>query len=170
MFQKISGGVLACLILAGCGGGGFDPNGLLESHAVQLDGEQVSLSPGQVDCGAQDDLWTVTPMGDDRSIGRLTQKGRNLKFDDDLQITAAGTIAHIRGSFPLKVLQMGNIKDEDATTKIADAKVGVSIDHKCFQDSLPVLMGIRHGQFTASANPVFRFKMDNDWVFDRLVH
>jgi len=34
---------LACLILAGCGGGGFDLRGVLESRPVRLDGEQVVM-------------------------------------------------------------------------------------------------------------------------------
>ena len=73
-------------MLAGCGGGGFDPNGILESRPVQLDGEQVALDPGQVDCGAREDLWTVTSLGEGRGIARLTQKGRDLQFSDDVQI------------------------------------------------------------------------------------
>lgn len=167
---KISVLILSCLVLAGCGGNGFDPNGLLESRPVRLDGEQVVLNLSQVECGAQNDLWTVTPMGDDRSLGRLTQKGRDLQLGDDIQIVSPSPYVQVRGSFPLKVLQMQNIRDEDPFTKVAEAKVGVRIDHKCFQDSLPVLMGIRHGQFTTATSPVFRFKLDNEWMVDQIVH
>jgi hypothetical protein len=167
---KISGVLFGCLVLAGCGGNGFDPNGLLESRPVRLDGEQIVLNSTQVECGAQNDLWTVTPMGDGRSLGRLTQKGRDLQFGDDIQIVAPSPYAQVRGSFPLKVLQVGTIQDSDAFTKTAEAKVGVRIDHKCFQDNFPALMGIRHGQFTPSTSPVFRFKLDNDWQFDQIVH
>ena len=160
-------------MLAGCGGNDFDPTGLLESHPVRLDGEQAALTPGVVDCGAREDLWTVTAMGETRAIARLTQKGRNLQFSDDVQIGEPGIgvpYAQLRGSFPVKVLQMGSVRDEDAFTKLADAKVAISIDHACFQGEPPILMGIRHGQFDASARPVFRFKLDGAWMVDQVVH
>ena len=167
---KITGLLLTCLALSGCGGNGFDPNGLLEGRPVRLDGEQVVLNSSQVECGVQNDLWTIAPMGDERSLGRLTQKGRDLQFGDDIQIVSPSPYAQVRGSFPLKVLQMGNIQDSDAFTKTAEAKVGVRIDHKCFQDSLPVLMGIRHGEFTSSTSTVFRFRLENEWQFDQIIH
>ena len=163
----------ACLALAGCGGGGFDVNGLLESHPVRLDGEQVMLAGEALDCGAREDLWTIASLGDDRSVGRLSQKARDLQFSDDVQIgdTVVGApYAQIRGSFAVKVLQVGSIRDEDAYTKLADAKVGVQINHSCFQNSMPLLMGIKHGQFSRSANPLFRFKMDGEWTMDQIVH
>jgi hypothetical protein len=166
-------GGLACLMLAGCGSSGFDSSGLLESRPVRLDGEQVIVYPSQVDCGAREDLWTVTPLGDDRAVARLTQKGRELQFSDDVQIgdPAIGLpYAQIHGSFSVKVLQAGSVRDEDAFTKSADAKVGIQIDHKCFQGNPLVLMGIRHGRFDQSANPVFRFKLDNEWLVDQVVH
>jgi len=167
---KISGLLLACLALSGCGGNGFDLNGLLEGRPVRLDGEQIVLNSTQVECGAQNDLWTVSPMGDDRSLGRLTQKGRDLQFGDDIQIVAPNPYVQVRGLFSLKALQIGNITDSDAFTKTVEAKVGVRIDHKCFQDNFPVLMGIRHGEFTASTNTVFRFKLENEWQFDQIIH
>jgi hypothetical protein len=80
-------------------------------------------------------------MGDDRSLGRLTQKGRDLQFGDDIQIVAPNPYVQVRGSFSLKALQIGTITDSDAFTKTMEAKVGVRIDHKCFQDNFPVLMG-----------------------------
>jgi hypothetical protein len=109
-------------------------------------------------------------MGEGRSLGRLTQKGRDLQFGDDIQIVSPNPYAQVRGSFPLKVLQAGTVQDSDAFTKTAEAKVGVRIDHKCFQDNFPVLMGIRHGEFTASTSTVFRFKLENEWQFDQIIH
>jgi hypothetical protein len=163
----------ACLILAGCGSGGFDPNGTLQSRPVRLDGEQVTLSQAQVDCGARDDLWTVMSMGAERSVARLTQKARDLQFSDDVQIGDPGIgvpYAQIRGLFPVQVMQVGSVRDADAFTKTADAKVTVRIDHSCFQNSPPVLMGIRHGKFDPSESPVFRFKLDGEWLVDQIVH
>ena len=93
---KISGLLLGCLALSGCGGNGFDPNSLLEGRPVRLDGEQVVLNLSQVECGAQNDLWTITPMGEARSLGRLTQKGRDLQFGDDIQIVSPSPYAQVR--------------------------------------------------------------------------
>ena len=169
----ILGAFLACLVLAGCGSPGFDLTGVLESHPVRLDGEQVILYPEQVDCGTHEDLWNITPLGDGRSVGRLTQKGRDLQFSDDVQIgdPAVGIpYAQLHGSFGLRVMQAGPVRDEDDWTKSGDAKVGVKIDHSCFQANPPVLMGIRHGQFDQSASPVFRFKLDGEWTVDKVIH
>jgi hypothetical protein len=143
---------------------------VLESRAVRLDGEQAVLSAAQVECGVQNDLWIISPMGEERSLGRLTQKGRDLQFGDDVQIVQPASWVQLRGSFSLHALQVANIQDSDAYTKVAEAKVGVRIDHKCFQDSLPVLMGIRKGQFSSAANVSLRFKLDNEWQFDQVVH
>jgi hypothetical protein len=170
--RLISGG-LACLMLVGCGSGGFDSSGLLESRPVRLDGEQVVLNPEQVECGAREDLWNVAPMGDGRAVARLTAKGRNLQFSDDVQIgdpVVGVPYAQIHGSFQVKVIQPGSVRDEDAFNKVADAKVGVQIDHKCFQGNPLVVMGVRHGRFDQSANPVFRFKLDNEWLVDQVIH
>ncbi len=170
---RICGPTLACLMLAGCGPSGFDLNGVLESHPVRLDGEQVVLDQGQVECGTHEDLWTIESLGDGRALGRLTKKGRDLQFSDDIQIgdPAVGVpYVQLHGSFPVKVIQSGSVRDEDEWTKSADAKVVVRIDHSCFQASPPALMGIRHGQFDQSASPAFRFKLDGEWQVDRVVH
>ena len=170
---KIFGVLLACLTLAGCGGGGFDPNGVLESRPVRLDREQVVLNPEQVDCGAREDLWNVAPLGGGREVARLTPKGRDLQFSDDVQIgdpVVGVPYVQIHGSFALQVIHTGSVHDEDEWTKLMDAKVGVKIDHSCFQANPPLLMGIRHGQFDQSVNPVFRFKLDGEWLPDRVIH
>jgi len=166
--------LVAGLSLAGCGGGGFDARGALESRPVRLDGEQVMLDQGQLDCGSREDSWVVSPMGDTRSIARLTQKARDLQFSDDVQIGDPDIkvpYAQIRGSLPVAVQQIGTVRDDDAFTKSVEAKVGVRVNHSCFQNPLPVLMGIRHGRFDASTSPVFRFKLEGDaWTVDQVVH
>jgi hypothetical protein len=170
---RTSAAFLAFLMLGGCGSGEFSPNGTLESRPVQLDGEQVVLDQGQVDCGAHEELWDIAPLGDGRSVGRLTQKGRDLQFSDDVQIgdpVVGVPYVQIHGTFPVKVFQVGSVRDQDAYTKLADARVTVRIDHACFQTNPPVLMGIRHRQFDPSASPVFRFKLDGAWMVDQIVH
>lgn len=163
----------AFLLLAACGGNAFSPNGALESRPVQLDGEQVVLDQVQVDCGTREDLWMLAPLGDGRAVGRLTPKGRALQFSDDVQIADPNVgvpYVQIRGSFPVKVSQVSSIRDEDQFTKVAEVKATVAINHSCFQANPPSLMGIRHGQFDPSASPVFRFKLDGEWMVDRIVH
>jgi len=171
---RLVGPSLVFLMLVGCSSGGFSANGALESHPVQLDGEQVVLDQGEVDCGAHDDLWDITPLGDGRSVARLTKKGRDLQFSDDIQIgdpVIGAPYAQIHGTFPVRVMQVGSVRDEDPFTKLADVKVAVRIDHNCFQNNPPVLMGIRHGQFDPATNPVFRFKLDQEqWTVDQIVH
>jgi hypothetical protein len=172
MLQRVPAAFLAFLALTACGSGEFSVNRALESRPIQLDGEQVVLNQDQVDCGIREELWAITPFGETRSAGRLTQKGRDLHFSDDVQIgdpVVGSPYVQIRGSFPVRVLRVGSVHDEDAYTKVADAKVAVTINHSCFQGSLPV-MGIRHGQFDPSTNPVFRFIMDGEWQVDRIVH
>ena len=165
--------LLACLMLAGCGGGGFDLRGVLESRPVRLDGEQVVMDQGQLDCGTHDDLWTISPLGDGRTVGRLTQKGRDLHFGDDVQIgdpVVGMPYAQLHGSFSIKMYRAGSIRDVDEWSKLADAKVGVKIEHSCFEANPLVLMGIRHGQFDLTVNPAFRLKLDQEWQVDQVVH
>jgi hypothetical protein len=106
-------------------------------------------------------------------VGRLTPKGRALQFSDDVQISdpvVGVPYVQIHGAFPVKASQVGSIRDEDQFTKVAEVKVTVGINHSCFQANPPLLMGIRHGQFDPSATPVFRFKMDGEWMVDQIVH
>jgi hypothetical protein len=174
--KRLAGWVmlLGTVALTGCGGGGFDARSTLESRPARLDGEQILLDQTQLDCGVREDLWIVSPLGDARSVARLTQKARDLQFSDDVQIGDPEIklpYAQIRGSFPITVLQMSSVRDQDAFTKLAEAKVGVRIDHSCFQNPLPVLMGVRHGKFDPSSNPVFRLKLEGDaWLTDQVVH
>ena len=115
----------------------------------------------------------IESLGNGRALGRLTKKGRELQFSDDIQIgdpAVGAPYVQLHGSFPVNVIQAGSVRDEDEWTKSADAKVAVRINHSCFQAAPPDLMGIRHGQFDQSTNPVFRFKLDGEWQVDGVVH
>src|SRR5580658_7359766 len=75
----------AILCLSGCGSSEFDEGaikGMLEATPLTLSNEQVIISPTQLDCGVQNDLWDP-PSG---NTARLTQKGRDLKFSDDVRV------------------------------------------------------------------------------------
>jgi len=167
-------GLLACLMLSGCGDSNeFNPAGVLQSRPVRLDGEQVILGQEHLECGAHEDLWIIAPMGEGRAVARLAKKARDLQFSDDVQIgdpVIGAPYAQLRGSFPVNVIRIGSVRDEDAYTKLADVKVSVKIGHSCFQNNPPLLMGIRHGRFDQSRNPVFRFRLDGGWQADQVIH
>jgi hypothetical protein len=168
--------LLSSLILAGCGDREFGEGKIrykIETQATRLDGEQVTLTRGQLDCGSQAELWAVERIGADRSVGRLTKLGRDLGFGDDVQIDEPGFInpyAQVRGSFVLSLIQVNNIRDDGAQNKMVDAKVGVRINHPCFSSPLPALLGVKHGKFNETAGVLMRFRLDDDWMYDQIVH
>ncbi len=87
---------------------------IIEKSPVKLDAEQVMLTPDQVSCGIQAELWQApTPPNQGRSVCPLLPQGRALKFDDDVVVTENGyhsPYVQIRGSFPLGVLDITNTK------------------------------------------------------------
>jgi hypothetical protein len=165
--------VCLCLALAGCSNGPFDESRvryLLETNPITLNGEQVILTQNQLECGVQTELWEYQSRGD-HSVARLLPHGRELKFDDDVQIGEARfPYIQVRGDFNLQLLEVQTIRDESAKVKLVDAKVGVRFDHTCFPNSLP-LMGVRYGKFTQGFLPRFEFHMINeDWQYDSISH
>ena len=170
-------GLLPCLILAGCGGSEFSGGKIqyrLETEPIQLDGEQVMMNRGQVDCGVTRELWDLQELGkEDRQVAHLTDAARALGFSDDIQIGEPGFInpyAQIRGKFMVTLLDMGSVKDEGPRFKLVETKLGIKIDHECFANPLPVLMGVRHGKFTQTAYATVRFRLDDNWYYDQIVH
>jgi hypothetical protein len=164
------------LILSGCSPNNFDfgkVQYMVELNPVSLDGEQVMLTDGHIQCGVQSELWDVTQLGPTRAVARLTQAGRNLHFGDDVVIGEPGThtpYVQIRGTFQLRVQDVGTVRDESEKIKLVDVKIGVEIPHPCFHDPLPQLMAVRRGRFTQDALPTFRFRNDSDWAYDRVQH
>lgn len=164
------------LLAAGCSSGGFDFSKvqyLLEVNPLPLDGEQVMMTTDQLDCGVQSDLWDITQLGPNRAVARLNQAARDLHFGDDVIIGEPGMrspYAQIRGTFQLRVLDLGTVRDEGEKIKLADVKIGVEIPHPCFRDPLPQLMAVRRGRFTQDAMPTFRFRNESDWIYDRVQH
>jgi hypothetical protein len=165
-----------CLLLTGCSPGFFDfgmVQNMIEMAPISLDGEQVMLTEGQIDCGVQSELWDVQTLGPGRAVARLNQLARNLHFGDDVVMGEPGMhtpYAQIRGTFQLRMLDFANVRDDGDKFKLVDVKVGVEIAHSCFQ-TLPQLMAVRRGRFTQDALPTFRFRVDgNNWSFDRIQH
>src|SRR5580698_123936 len=122
--------------------------GILEASAVNLDGEQVTITPVQLDCGVQSELWEApAQVSQDRTTARLTSKGRDLNFGDDPAIEPSYRQPHaqLRGAFSVEVDEVSDIKKGDAEdTKLVNAKAAVKIPNACFANPLPML-GVKHG-------------------------
>jgi hypothetical protein len=173
MFRNllISIAILTVAGLSGCSAPGFDSDavkGMLESTPLDLSNEQVTINDSQLDCGTKNDLWDP-PNG---NVARLTQKGRGLKFTDDIRLNDPEIhqpYTQVNGKFSVQVADVSKIRDTEGG-KLADVKLGIVIAHECFTTPLP-LMGIRRGKFTPDAAVVFRFRgSDKEFTFDKLMH
>jgi hypothetical protein len=161
--------------LAGCGSpSDFSwgkVSGILQGNPVKLDAEYVMLSPGEVECGVQNDLWEAPASNSSRATARLTQKGRDLKFSDDVSIgDMRRAYVQVRGEFSLGGVDVSADHDgPEAGTRVVDAKVGVIVPHSCFSNPLQV-MGVKKGNFTQDSPPVLLFRLTNNWEFEKFVH
>jgi hypothetical protein len=150
---------------------------IVQSGTYHLDAEQVSLTMGQVECGAQNDLWQPPPANlasVQRASAPLLQAARDLHFDDDVVVEEPGfrgPHAQVRGDFMLQIPLDGmNIRENGQDGRTVEGRLGVIISHSCFPDPLPVL-GVRKGNFSQDVLPVLQFQLDNDgWHFTKLVH
>jgi hypothetical protein len=164
------------VLLAGCGSSEFNKDTakeVIEANPVQLNGEQLLLTEEQVTCGNQQDLWHLTQLGSKKAIGHLTDKGRALQFTDDVRVGeqgAAGATVQVTGKFALRALQVPSLQNEGERSRVVEAKTVVVVNHECFKGSSPALLGVRRGEFTASANPMFRLKLRDDWSVSELIH
>ena len=150
--------------------------GSIEYGKMNLEGEQVTLTDPQIQCGVQTELWDPpTTLSADHTTAHLTSKARDLKFNDDVIIhdpSSRVAYVQVRGEFPLQADSIVSIKDgEDKNSKLVEAKVSIKIDNACFPNSLP-LMGVRHGNFSADSPLVFHMHFDESvgWRVDKLVH
>ncbi|MBI4910722.1 MAG: hypothetical protein HY820_44320 [Acidobacteria bacterium] len=171
--------VLLLSILGGCGGG---PEGLtgdivkyhLEKKPMKLEAEQVTLTPKQFECGLKEELWEqASEKFGERTIARLTAQARALKFDDEVTVSEPGfklSYVQVRGELPVKMTEYISANERTKDVWDATAKLGVVIQHACFDKPLP-LMGVRKGKFSQDAQPVFQFqKHGEDWKATQLVH
>lgn len=146
---------------------------MLEANPVNLDGEPVSLTSQQLDCGVQAELWDApSQVSQDRATARLSQKGRDLKFNDDVVIEPKyrQPYVQVRGAVSLQV-DVSNIRDGETNgSKIVETKAGVKMQHMCFPNPLPI-MGVRKGDFQPDTPVSFEFRLNDDgWRMERLVH
>jgi len=173
---------LLSAILCGLSAGCTDPNAFDENTAksaaeyvpFQLDSEQVSMSPTQLTCGVNNDLWDSPRGGADRSISHLQQKGRELSFSDDVTSDEPGyanPYTQVRGKFPLQLDKVVAIKDgEDKDTKIVLAKVGIKIAQPCFDTDLPI-MGVGKGKYSDDVPVKLQYEHDTyGWHLAKIVH
>jgi hypothetical protein len=161
-------------ISAGCNSGDFNwgkVNNLIQGSPTRIDAEYVILNAGQVDCGVQNDLWEQPSDGGGRSVARLKDKARALKFADDVSIGDMNRpYVQIRGEFTLVSVEIQADRDgPEKETKLVDVKLGVPIQHSCFPQPLP-MMGVRRGNFTQDYPPVLMFRNNNGWYVDHIVH
>lgn len=165
----------ATIFLTGCGSSGDFNYGkvksIIEASPVRLDAEYVMLSQGEVDCGVQNDLWDAPSDAGGHTVARLSQKGRDLKFGDDVDLSdLPRPYVQIRGDFSLAVAEITADKDSPETgSKLVEAKVGVPFQHSCFPNPLP-LMGVKKGNFRQDVSPVVLFRFNNGWYLDKFVH
>lgn len=178
MISRLSGVLLGglALLCTGCVQKEFPPEkaqAIIAYRPIHLDAEQVMLTSTQVDCGIQNELWDPPSQVSNRTLCRLTDRGRALKFDDDVVVLEPDNhqpYAQIRGDFKMQLGEGSSIRDDGQGVKLVNGKLVAFIQQTCFPDPLP-LMGVRRGRFSQEAMPVLRFTMENDgWHFDRVVH
>ncbi len=164
------------IFLAACGPNDFNygkVRGIIESTPLHLDAEYVMLTPQQVDCGVENDLWdSPSETGQrGRQLARLKPAGRDLKFADDVSIgDMARPYVQIRGDYNLAVTEISSDRDgPEPMTRVVTGKFGIAVPQKCFPDPLP-LMGVKKGDFTQDVPPVLLFRYNNGWALERIVH
>jgi hypothetical protein len=169
---------ILALALAGCGEGDFNygkVGHLVEGSPIRLDAEYVMLNNDQVNCGVQEDLWDQPPplkgLPGEHAVARLTDKGRSLKFSDDVTLgEMRQPYVQVRGDFNLQAVDiMSDRNGPEPGTKLVDIKIGVKIDHTCFPNPV-TLMGVRKGNFSQDFPPVLEFRFNNGWEFEKFVH
>jgi hypothetical protein len=110
---------------------------MLESASTHLDGEEVTLT--SIQRGVHEDLWErPTQFSSERSTARLTEKGRDLKFNDDRVIEPDCRLTcrlEARSRFRWTRCRISGTARK---TALVDTKAGVKIQHSCFRNPLPI--------------------------------
>jgi len=164
-------------LLQSCGANDFNygkVRNIIEGSPLRLDAEYVILTQGQYECGLQEELWEPPShaiIPGQPGTGRLTQKGRDLKFSDDVMLgDKRYPYVQVRGDFSLFVNEITSDRaGADEFTRFVETKLAVVIPHSCFPNPLP-LMGVKKGQFTQDYSPILQFRYNNGWTIESIVH
>lgn len=175
-FRLLAAALTGFAVLStGCGPSDFNygkVKNIIEGSPIKIDAEYVMLTQDQMTCGVQEELWDppVASSGH-RSIARLTQKGRDLKFSDDVSIgELRNPFVQIRGDFNLIVAEITSDRDgPQPNTRLVETKIGVAFPNTCFPQPLPI-MGVRKGNFTQDYSPILFFRYNNGWQVESLQH
>src|ERR1039457_1226822 len=172
--RRLSVVVGLAVITVSCGSNNeFDAKSILEADPVSLQGEQLTLSMKDVECGVQAELWdSPSQVSQQRTVARLNSKGRALNFSDDVTMELnSRPYIQVSGAFPLQVNEVTEVAEgSENNTKLVTAKVRVKIQHPCFQNPLPV-MGVKRGNFQHDRAASFLLRLNKDaWSVEKVVH
>jgi hypothetical protein len=142
-------------------------------HKLDFQSEQVSLTHGMLTCAVENRLFNAPAYSGIRNLAKLTDKGRELGFSDDVSVDEPGytlPYTQIRGSFPVEFQKVVRIRDVQLGEKRVEAKAGVRIAHECFPQPL-LLMGIRNGVIAQNNPAAFEFdQYGTEWRLMSIVH
>ncbi len=140
---------------------------------MKFESEQVAMNPEQMTCGIQNELFGEVDQSAARKVAPLLERGRALGFTDDVSVGEYGRDrpnTQVRGTFPLVVKQVVNIKDHPNGAKRVEVWAGVRIDHPCFSGPLQI-MGVRRGALSETAPAAFEFaKAEEGWRLVQILH
>jgi len=170
---------LAMLLL--CTGCGSDKEGPLDDgvvmsmngQTVKFESEQVSMTPEQVTCGIQNELFGEIDQSASRKVAPLLERGRALGFTDDVSIGVTGRDrpnTQVRGTFPVEVNRVVNIREHGNGAKRVEVWAGLRVAHFCFAGPLQI-MGVRRGELTGEAPAAFEFaRAEEGWRVVQVLH
>ena len=175
-------GVMAaamCLLAGGCGSKeevALDAGLVMavsNGQNVKFESEQVAMNHEQLTCGIQNELFGEVDTNATRKVAPLLERGRALGFTDDVSLGAGGQDrpnTQVRGTFPLAVKQVVNIRDHEQGAKRVEVWAGLRIQHACFPGPLQIL-GVRRGTLSDAAPAAFEFaKAEQGWRLVQILH
>ena len=140
---------------------------------VKFESEQVAMTPEQLACGVQNELFGEVDLSAPRKVAPLLERGRALGFTDDVSVGEYGRErpnTQVRGTFPVVIKQVVNIKDHQNGAKRVEVWAGLRIEHTCFGGPLQI-MGVRRGALSEAAPAAFEFaRAQGGWRLVQILH